>query len=135
MKLITRDTDYAIRSLVYMAKNNTQVVSVQELVEVLQMPRAFLRRLLQLLSKHNVLKSLKGKGGGFILNAAPKKISIIDIIQIFQGQLDISNCFFKKEICPNVKTCPLRKKIKKIEKNVFHELSSTTIASLLRKTR
>jgi len=132
MKLITRDTDYAVRALIYIARRPESVVSVDELVKKIRIPRAFLRRLLQSLNKNKILKSLKGKGGGFMLNVSPVRIRIIDLIKIFQKDTGIINCMFKKSICPNIKTCPLRKRIKKIEKYVHSQLRSITVESLLR---
>ena len=64
MKLITRDTDYALRALIRIAVSGKQVVSVSELVNELAIPRAFLRKVLQKLTKHSVLISVKGNQGG-----------------------------------------------------------------------
>ena len=131
MKLITRNAGYVIRALMYMAKREGSVVSVNELVSKTHIPRAFLRRLLQVLNKNKILKSLKGKGGGFSLGVSPAEIRIVDIIKIFQKDTSIINCVLRKSICPNIKTCPLRKKIKEIEAYVLGQLRSITIASLL----
>ena len=131
MKLITRDTDYAIRALMYMAKRPERVVSAKELVDELEIPRAFLRRLLQVLSRKKILRSLKGKGGGFLLNRPPGKIGVADVIKIFQGSTDIIDCMFKKALCPDVGRCPLRREIKKIEKGVQRGLSRITVSLLV----
>ena len=133
MKLITRDTDYALRALCFIAKHKRQIVSVRELVKKLKIPKPFLRKILQVLNKKNILKSYKGQGGGFSLAATPHKIFLVDLIEIFQGPLRLNECFFKKTACPNTKTCILRKKINNIERYVIRELKYITLASLLRK--
>ena len=56
MKLITRDTDYAIRALCFIARFKKKIVSVSELVKVLKIPRPFLRKILQTLNKKRILK-------------------------------------------------------------------------------
>ena len=132
MKLITRETDYAIRALCFIAGSKEKKVSVHTLVEKLKIPRPFLRKLLQVLNKHKVLLSTKGSGGGFSLRVVPSKISLIDIIAIFQGPFSINECFLKKAPCPRKAVCGLRKKIQTIEKIVATELQSVTIASLLK---
>ena len=81
-------------------------------------------------NKKKILKSLKGKGGGFRLNRVPKKIGIADIIRVFQGNTDLFDCMFKKALCPDVSRCPLRKELKKIEKLVHRELGRITLSSL-----
>lgn len=132
MKLITRDTDYAIRALCYLAKNKMRVVSASEMVRQLKIPRPFLRKILQALNKKKILKSCKGLGGGFILNVPIEDIVIIDLIKIFQGSLKINECFFKRSLCPNTKNCVLKKKIDNIEKYVISQLSDINLTSLLR---
>lgn len=132
MKLITRNTDYAIRALCCIAKHKKDVVSVKELVKYLKMPGPFLRKILQKLNKKGILKSYKGKGGGFVLAVEPEKIFIGDLIKIFQGPIKLQEHTFKKKVCPQIKTCTLKKKIDVIEKHVISELNSIALISLLK---
>ncbi len=131
MKLITRDTDYAIRSLIYFAKGKNSIISVNQLVEDLKIPRAFLRKILQVLSANHLLASTKGKRGGFYLAREPKKIRIFDVAILFQKKLPFTECFFKKNICPEQRTCPLRKRLLGIERYIVMNLKDMSIASLL----
>ena len=130
MKLITRNTDYALRAICYIAKQD-QIVTVTQLVKVLGVPRPFMRKILQQVSKNKILKSYKGQGGGFKLSFLPKKIFIIQIMRIFQGLVGLNGCFLKKDICPNRGRCILRKKIQVIENNALTQLRRINITSLI----
>ncbi len=130
MKLLTRDTDYAVRALSFIASRDG-IVTASRLVKITGIPRPFLRKILQILSKKGFVKSYKGIGGGFKLSRPAKKMSLVDIIEIFQGPLKLNECFFKKRICPNRRTCPLKQKVDRIEKYVISELEAITIGSLL----
>jgi Rrf2 family protein len=130
MKLITRDTDYAIRALRHIACRQEDVVSVTQLVKDLKVPRPFLRKALQLLEKRGLLRSYKGKGGGFALAISPKKIFILDVARVFQGPFKLNECYLKKHVCPNTKICVLKKKIDAIERQIVQELKRVSIASL-----
>ena len=132
MKLITRDTDYALRAICFISTHKDKVTSVSDLVEALKIPRPFLRKLLQKLNREGILKSYKGQGGGFVLAKPPQKIYLVDLIKVFQGPFQLNECFFKKVKCPNMKTCALRKRIEIMENYIASELHSITIASLLR---
>jgi len=132
MKLITRDTDYAIRALCFIAKKKRRI-SAQELVEELKIPRPFLRKILQALNKEGVLNSHKGQGGGFDLAITPSKISLLSLVRIFQGPLTLNVCTFRKKICPGTKLCKVRKKIDEIQEYVSGELGGVTIESLIKK--
>lgn len=131
MKLITRDTDYAIRAISYMAKHGDKTIPVNELVKSLNIPQPFLRKILQILNQKGLLRSHKGKGGGFKLSRKPADISIADLIKIFQGPVRLSEHIFKKKPCPNVKTCILKKKLDNLEKKLFSELNSLNIKDIL----
>lgn len=131
MKLITRNSDYAIGALIYLAKAKGRLVCAGELAKELRIPQAFLRRLLQTLGKNNILGSYKGKGGGFILKVQPAKIALSRIMRIFQGELKIVHCMLKKKSCPNKGRCVLRSRMKEIEKGVVRQLDTITLASLL----
>ena len=131
MNLITRDSDYAIRAICYIAKRNSDIVSVKELVENLMMPGPFLRKILQQLRRKGILRSYKGKGGGFVLATTPEKMYVGQLIKIFQGKIKLQEHTFRKKICPEIKNCILKKKLDVIEKYVISELNSLSIASLL----
>ena len=86
MKLITRDTDYAVRAVCFITKQKGKLVSASQLVDELKVPYSFLRKQLQLLNKKGILKSYKGKGGGFQLGVPAGKIYLTDLIKVFQGR-------------------------------------------------
>lgn len=132
MKLISRNTDYAIRAICYIARQKNEIISVAELVKALKIPRSFLRKILQVLNKKGLLVSHKGKGGGFQLGLPESKIFLLDIMEAFQGPFKLNECTFKKEICPNRKFCWLKNKVDLIEEMVFLELKTVTIKSILK---
>ncbi|MBN1492619.1 MAG: Rrf2 family transcriptional regulator [Candidatus Omnitrophica bacterium] len=132
MKLITRETDYAIRALVHIAKSDKEIVTVTDLVETTAVPRPFLRKLLQTLNREGVLKSFKGKSGGFTLALSPEEILITRIITIFQGTMQLNECMFKKDICPNTETCSLRKILNNIQDYATRSFAGVTLKEIMK---
>jgi Rrf2 family protein len=133
MKLITRDTDYAVRALSCIAGSGDKVFTVDDLSEKLSMPRPYLRKILQILNRKGILKSFKGRGGGFSLVVDPRKISIFDLMEIFQGSFQLSEHLFKGEKCPMIRACKLKKKLDLVERVIIKELKFFTIESMLKK--
>lgn len=131
MDIITRNTDYAIRALIYLAQNKDTIVSTSQLQQEMKLPRPFMRKLCQTLQKTGYIDSIKGNRGGFRLAVSARAITLTDLIRVFQGDVALTHCLFKKRVCPNTKTCPLRKKLKSIEAHMLRELQSVTIASLM----
>ncbi|MBM3713239.1 MAG: Rrf2 family transcriptional regulator [Actinobacteria bacterium] len=131
MKLITKQTDYAIRALGAMAKEKDSIFTTSFLAEKLKISKPFVRAILQKLNKEHVLVSYKGKGGGFKMALPPDKVSIVSLIKIFQGPIKVDHCLIKSSLCPDIKTCPLRKKLKEIGSYINKEFESLTLAKLL----
>lgn len=130
MKFVTRDTDYAFRALIYMARLKGRIATVDEIAVKAKLPKVFLRRILQKLAEKKVLSSRKGKTGGFSFLIRPADIKVPDIMRIFQGEIDLTNCLLKGKPCPNRGICGLRKKIRAIGSIVVKELDKITIKSL-----
>lgn len=132
MKLLTKHTDYAIRALLVLARKKKLFVSARAIAKEQKIPYQFLRGILQTLIKHKLVVSKEGGGGGFKLNMPPRSITIEQIIKIFQGNVQFSECMFRKKICCNRSACVLRKQIQKIEQVVIGKFAKITIAALLR---
>ncbi|OGW80312.1 MAG: hypothetical protein A3G33_03730 [Omnitrophica bacterium RIFCSPLOWO2_12_FULL_44_17] len=131
MKLITKNTDYAVMALRYLCKNKGKVTSVKDLTRGVGIPEPFLRTILQVLSQKKVLKSFRGRGGGFILATSPQKIFLGDLMRIFQGSFVLNECIFKKKSCPYKHNCVLKQKVNGVESQIIARLKSITLASLL----
>jgi Rrf2 family protein len=133
MRLITRHTDYAVRALGYMMRSPDRQATADELVRELRIPRPFMRKLLQELTKHRVLRSRKGAGGGFELARDPEKIRFSEVIEIFQGPLVLNHCTFRKKPCPNKSVCAMRRRIGHIEEMVVNQLKATMLKDIVPK--
>jgi Rrf2 family protein len=133
MKILTKDTDYAIRALILLSKKKEEFVSAKQLSDIEKMPYHFLRGILQKLIQHKLIESREGVSGGVRIIKDPSRIRVIDLIQIFQGDLELSDCMFRRKICPNRQKCVLRTEIKRIEHIVEKEFNQLTIGKLLSK--
>jgi Rrf2 family protein len=131
MKLLNRDTDYAVRALLRVAGNPSGKIPVSELSRELKIPHPFLRKIFQTLQKEGVVHSSKGRGGGFVLATPPNEITLIRLMRIFQGPLELSHCLYGEELCSDIRTCPLRRRIQALEKAVIRDIKTVTLQTLL----
>jgi Rrf2 family protein len=132
MNLLARNTDYAVRAILYMARQKDVLVSTADLDRDLNLPRPFMRKTLQILQKEGYLTSVKGNKGGFKLKRKPSSIFLIDLMRIFQGEISLSDCLFKKKLCECVVSCPLRRVVKAMESDLLKKLKAVTIADLMK---
>lgn len=131
MKLINRDADYALKALLTVARRGGETTPVTVLTAELGLPRPYLRKILQTLGRQGILRSSKGRGGGFVLARPAGRIAVADVIRAFQGPISLHDCLFKKKLCPDVATCPLRKSLGRLEDRLVAELEALTVASIL----
>ena len=132
MKVLTKNTDYAIRALLALAARKGSYVSAKSIATDQDMPYQFLRGLLQDMIRHGLVVSKEGVRGGFMMEKDPDTISVTQLIEIFQGKVQVSECMFRKQICGNRARCVLRHEIMRIEQVVQSEFEKVTIGKLMR---
>jgi Rrf2 family protein len=132
MMLITKQTDYSIRILGSMAGDRDAVHTTTELAEKLKISKPFVRAIMQKLNKEKIIISTKGKGGGFRIALPPEKISVASLINVFQGPIKLDDCLVRKSLCPEVKTCSLKKKLKEIGSYINEEFKDLTLDKLIK---
>ncbi len=130
MKLLTKNTDYAVRALLKLCQDPKEFHAAKQIADDQDIPHEYLRKIFQPLIKEGLVESKSGGRGGVRLKADPAKIKLTDVIAVFQGQLQLSECMFQKRICPNRARCVLRKNIMRIEKLVTQEFGALTIEGL-----
>jgi Rrf2 family transcriptional regulator, cysteine metabolism repressor len=135
MQLLTKETDYAIRALIHIAALPDRSSTASTISEKERIPWLFLRRVLQKLAAAGVLRSTKGRGGGFLLVRRPDRVTMLDVIQVFQGDVEMNQCMVKGIPCCNRPTCPVRRRLKAVEKVLKRELAAITIAMLVQARR
>ena len=131
MKLINQDADYGFKALLAIARRSGEVTSVAELTEELCIPRPYLRKIMQALARTGLVRSFKGRGGGFVLGRPAARIAVADVVRVFQGEISLHDCLFKKRVCPDVRTCPLRAAVGRLEQRLVKNLEALTVASIL----
>jgi Rrf2 family protein len=129
---ITREGDYGIRSVLYLARQPFKKVSfVNEISEDYKIPRSFLAKILQKLVKAKIVRSYRGVKGGFSLARHPKEISVLDVLEAVEGKLYVNICLMDKKKCGFSKHCPVQqvwgtvqiRVVDALKKSTFEELS------------
>lgn len=132
MQLLNKNTGYAVRALLYTASNSGRFVPSTEIAQNEKIPLQYARGILQKLVKNGYMESKEGATGGVRLKVNPDKIRITGLIRVFQGNIQILSCMFRKKVCCYRTKCVLRQRIKKIEKRMVDEFNTISIGSLLK---
>ncbi len=98
--LLTKKSEYALLSLVTIAKSD-EPINVDALSKELNISKSFLAKIMQALSKQNILDSFKGINGGFQLARPSDQITILEITTAAEDK--IPTVF---ECAPSMSSCP-----------------------------
>lgn len=97
--VITRETDYAIRCVLYLSWKQGHLTMVDEIAREMTIPKSFLAKIVQKLTRANLIKSFRGVKGGFQLARKPEEISLLDVIEVMQGPVAMNRCAVDKTLC------------------------------------
>jgi Rrf2 family protein len=125
---ITRETDYAIRCVLYLSGKQDVVTMVDEIAREMSVPKSFLAKILQKLVRAKIARSFRGVKGGFQLAMKPEDISLLNVIETIQGPVAMNRCAVDESVCGFSATCcvhpvwvDLRKKVEEYLTGVSFE--------------
>lgn len=105
---LTREGDYGIRSVLYLARQPYKKISfVTEISEEYKIPRSFLAKILQKLVKGKIVRSYRGVKGGFSLARQAKDISVLDVLEAIEGKMALNICLVDRKSCDFNRHCPI----------------------------
>ena len=132
---ISRKSEYAIRSLVAMARQ-PRSWSIQELSGQEAIPVKFLEQILLTLRHAGYLSAKRGVGGGYTLRTPPSSVKVGDVIRTMDGPITPVPCAAAQPsencTCPDPKTCPLRLLMTEVREQIAGMLDSRTIEDLVK---
>ena len=129
--LISRTSQYAIQSMIYLATQPAEIpVLSREIAENLQVPAAYLAKIMQNLSKGGLVTSFRGRLGGFCLREDPSKIDLMRIVLITEGPEFTKSCVLGLKACSDETACPMHAKWMPIKQDVINLLHRQTLATL-----
>lgn len=129
--LFSKSSVYAIRASVYLARKNcSDFVTIKELSDELNISFHFLTKVLQQLSKGNILKSYQGPNGGVKLLKPAEKLTFFDIIECIDGHELFTECALGLQECGELNPCPLHKHWSGLKNKMTFMMSNLTIADL-----
>lgn len=130
--LLSRPTTYAIRALLYLAKqDSSEPILAPTIAKEEQLPAPFLAKLLRTLAEAKILTSNRGPGGGYRLARSADQISLQDVSVLFDGLSLANECLLGYGKCSSTTPCPVHSLWGPRKEYMQDFLSSTSIAGLL----
>lgn len=135
--MLSKKTKYGLRALFYLAREYKKApILIAELAQKEKIPQKFLERILLDLRNQGVLRSKKGKGGGYSLAKTPRDIVLGRVIRILEGPLAPVSCVSQTayrpcEECQDEAHCGIRVVMKDVREAMANILDKTSLADVL----
>ncbi len=127
--MFSKKVAYAIRCLVYLSHQKEPTL-IREISEATDMPRPYLAKIINILTRKDILHSQRGIGGGISLLIKPKSISVYDVCAMFDDPLLHSRCVVGLPTCSAANPCAFHGFWSKQKETIINHLKISTIATL-----
>lgn len=130
--MLSKSTEYAIRSLIFIQLENWKQrhPGVIEIAREIETPPAFTAKILQVLTRHHLVSSMKGRGGGFFFTDDVEQLTLYDVIHVMEGDGLFRRCGIGLKNCSNENPCPIHDDYMKVRDEMNHIVKTETIYSL-----
>ncbi len=130
MKLSTKGR-YGVKAMVDLAINyGGEPISIKTIAERQNISDYYLEQLFSPLRKAKIIKSIRGKQGGYILEREPKYITVAEIMFVLEGPVEISDCI-EGDKCNNIDCCATRILWEKIKKSIDDVMENVTLQDIV----
>jgi Rrf2 family protein len=119
----------ALHSMVLIAQAKGGWVSVHEMAKQTGASENHLAKVMQRLTRANLVNSVRGPKGGFLLAQDASKIFLLDIYEAIEGKVGNGSCPFHKESCL-FQMCIFHGLIGKTTAELVKHLASTSLESM-----
>ncbi len=131
MKL-TRRGECALLGLIYLVKKGKDSLSyVREVAEALNLPQKLLAQVFYSMARGSLLKSYRGRGGGFTFALPAEEITVRDVIEAVQGKPVIYHCVAGDgEVCNTFTRCSVQEVLNRLQEHTMDTLGGITLDNL-----
>jgi Rrf2 family protein len=130
---ITRQADYAVRAVLYLAQQgNNSRISTAQIARDQHIPLTFLAKIISQLSAAGILRATRGARGGVTLARPADEISLLEIVEAIDGPMTVNECTHDPDLCPLGSTCAVRDVWCDVRADLVKRLSQTKFGQLVR---
>ena len=131
--MLSQTAEYALRTILFIAQRNQQEgpVQTEAIAGALDIPRNYLSKILHRLAQQGVLRSTRGRGGGFVLGKPAKEMPILAVVGLFDQISPGRACLLGRPVCSDVDPCDAHSAWKEMSERVATFFRETTVGDLL----
>ncbi|WP_242117521.1 RrF2 family transcriptional regulator [Aestuariivivens sediminicola] len=130
--MFTNSVKYALKAVLFLAVHSGEdrKIMVKDIAEPINVPKAYIAKLLQELSKQEIISSTRGVKGGFYLTESNLKQPVLNVIYAIDGTYRMNSCLLSLESCNEYKPCPLHHIVSPMRSKLIESLKEKTLEDL-----
>jgi Rrf2 family protein len=118
--------------VVYIAQHAVDgPVPAKELAEAVDVPQNYMGKILHELARAGILKSARGKRGGFVLGVPASKLTLLKVASRFDNLGRGRRCLLGRPECRDRNPCPAHHRWREIADQIATFFRETTVADLV----
>ena len=135
--MLSNKARYALQAMILLARHYERgYVLISDLAQQGKMPKKFLESILLSLKNRGLLRSRKGKGGGYALSRSPSEVTVGEVVRLIDGPLAPIPCvsvtaYGRCDGCVDEQMCGVRLVMKEVRDAIADILDGTTFADVL----
>lgn len=128
--MLSQTVEYALRAVVYLAGQAPSARTTEQVATATRVPKAYLSKVLQCLSRGGIVRSQRGIGGGMALVKTPAELTLLEVVNAVEPILRIQTCPLGLA-SHGVRLCPLHKRLDAALAAMEQAFATTTLAEVL----
>jgi Rrf2 family nitric oxide-sensitive transcriptional repressor len=131
---LTAYTDYALRTLMYLATNRDRLVTIQDIADLHDISKNHLTKVVNHLGQLGLVETLRGRNGGLKLGKEPADINIGKVVRQTESDFFMAVCFDRNNnSCPYTAACTLKNVLGAATDAYLKVLDDVTLENLIKK--
>ncbi len=124
---------YGVRILVQLGMNYDKGISIKgkSLAESQDITEPYIEQIMISLKRAGMVRAERGCTGGYLLSRPPETITLLEVIELFEGKLELVRCGKSGEKCARFDVCETTRTWKRLSDIYRREASKVTLASIL----
>ena len=130
-KILSQTAEYALRAVVHLARHaGNDPIQAKDLAAATEVPETYLRKILNELVRGGVLRSTRGKRGGFELAVPAERLTLLAVVGPFDRVTGSRHCILGRAECSDTNPCPMHERWRSTAEQIARFVGETTVADV-----
>jgi FeS assembly SUF system regulator len=130
MLRLSKLTDYGTVAMAHFARHPDRIHAAAELAAAIGVAVPTASKILKILARADLLRSVRGAKGGYMLSRPAGEISVAEIIDAMEGPIGVTECSAVPGLCAQEGSCSIRGNWQRINRVIRDALDQMALAEL-----